>query len=147
MYRFTEEILTKFENLESIYFEAVTSNDEFSYALFAAGPHLSFKNKIKDITFASWAPEIVDDEWFENLNDFLNNFSGLEKLSLKGSKIGENFIFISSHLKRLKSIDLQMNGISPTIAQSLLDVIDPQVWEELDLGVNWIGSSGISLLK
>ena len=71
----------------------------------------------------------------------------LEKLSLKGSKVGEHFIFLSSNLKRLKSIDLQMNGFSPAIVLNLLGVLDPEILEELNLGVNWIGSSGLSLIK
>ena len=147
MYRFTEEILTKFENLKSISFQSVTANDDFWTKLFEVGPKLICKNKITEFSLDSWAPEVVSDEWFEKLSEFLWSFPNLEKLSLNGWKVGEHFIFISQHLKRCKSIDLQMNGIHPEIASWLINELDPDVCEEINLGANWIGAPGLALMR
>lgn len=146
-YRFTEEILTKFENLESITFEAISSNEEFWDLLFACGPNLKFKTTLKELNIHACVPDEVTDEYFENLNEFLNNFPNLEKISLRGKKVGENFVFLAENLKRVKSIDLQSNGFSPTIAANFMNIIDLSTLEELNLGANWIGYDGLRLMK
>lgn len=95
----------------------------------------------------SCAPDVISDEWYEAFNTFLDNFPNLEKISLKGMKIGENFVFFSDHLKRMKSVDLQMNGISPAIALNLMSVLELPKLEELNLGANWIGYQGLRAMK
>ena len=61
--------------------------------------------------------------------------------------MGENFIYISQHLKRWKSIELQMNGFNPEISSCLINELNPEICEEINIGANWIGSSGLTLMK
>jgi hypothetical protein len=127
--------------------DAISYDQDLVTMLYNHRSEFKFAKSLREISITASAPDEVDDTWFENLNEFLSIFTNLEKVSLYGMKIGENFVFLAEVLKKVKGVELSMNGIGPVMGMNLLNIIDLDKIEELDLGSNWLGFKGLVAMK
>ncbi|TNV79528.1 hypothetical protein FGO68_gene9274 [Halteria grandinella] len=148
------QCIALFSELESIEFENVSCIFQI----------VKFLNKIsqddpqrikfaKTLTLlnisACHIPEEDQDEAFVQIKDLSMNLPQLERLQLKGLRIGEKIGDLVSLCKnsQLKELSLELNGIEPDFCLYFRMILNMETLQHLNLSQNWIGMLGLEHLR